>query len=46
MIVDQYANKFMELERVTPHLISTEEMLVERFQNRLQPHIHMQVACR
>ncbi|KAF5469513.1 hypothetical protein F2P56_013578, partial [Juglans regia] len=45
MTVEQYAWKFMELGRFAPHLIATEEMRAERFQEGLLPQIRRQVAC-
>ncbi|XP_041025351.1 cold shock protein 2-like [Juglans microcarpa x Juglans regia] len=45
MIVEQYAKKFMELGRFATHLIATEELRVERFQEGLRHDIRRQVAC-
>ncbi|XP_035546655.1 uncharacterized protein LOC118348672 [Juglans regia] len=45
MTVEQYARRFMELGRFAPHLIATEELRVERFQEGLRQDIRRQVAC-
>ncbi|XP_035550038.1 uncharacterized protein LOC118349468 [Juglans regia] len=44
MTVEQYARKFMDLGRFAPHLIATEELRVERFQEGLRHEICRQVA--
>ncbi|KAG6676615.1 hypothetical protein I3842_15G160600 [Carya illinoinensis] len=45
MTVEQYAQKFMELGKFAIHLIATEEMQAERFQEGLRQQIRRQVAC-
>ncbi|KAF5445020.1 hypothetical protein F2P56_034103 [Juglans regia] len=45
MTVEQYARKFIELGRFAIHLIATEELRAERFQEGLRPQIRRQVAC-
>ncbi|KAF5442051.1 hypothetical protein F2P56_036924 [Juglans regia] len=45
MTVEQYARRFMDLGRFAPHLIATEELRVERFQEGLRHDIRRQVAC-
>ncbi|XP_041020441.1 uncharacterized protein LOC121262076 [Juglans microcarpa x Juglans regia] len=44
LIVEQYAAKFMELERFAPHLIATEKMQAQKFQAGLNPRIRSYVA--
>ncbi|KAF5471234.1 hypothetical protein F2P56_011686 [Juglans regia] len=45
MTVEQYARKFIELGKFATHLIATEEMRIERFQEGLHREIRRQVAC-
>ncbi|XP_041017964.1 uncharacterized protein LOC121260188 [Juglans microcarpa x Juglans regia] len=45
MTVEQYARKFIELGKFVTHLIATEEMQIERFQEGLWLEIRRQVAC-
>ncbi|XP_041016255.1 uncharacterized protein LOC121258783 [Juglans microcarpa x Juglans regia] len=45
MTVEQYAWKFIELGKFATHLIATEEMRIERFQEGLRREIRRQVAC-
>ncbi|XP_040998156.1 uncharacterized protein LOC121244199 [Juglans microcarpa x Juglans regia] len=45
MTVEQYARKFIELGKFATHLIATEEMRIERFQEGLRREIRRQVAC-
>lgn len=44
LTVQQYAARFMELGRFGPHLIATEEMQAEKFQEGLDHKIRLQVA--
>ncbi|XP_041001627.1 uncharacterized protein LOC121247325 [Juglans microcarpa x Juglans regia] len=44
LTVEQYAAKFMELERFAPHLIATKKMQAQKFQSGLQPRIRSYVA--
>lgn len=43
-IVEQYARKFIKFGRFARHLIATEEMRTERFQEGLRQQIRRQVA--
>ncbi|XP_035540236.1 uncharacterized protein LOC118344218 [Juglans regia] len=45
MTVEQYARRFIELGKFATHLIATEEMRIERFQEGLRREIRRQVAC-
>ncbi|KAF5458523.1 hypothetical protein F2P56_022546 [Juglans regia] len=45
MTVEQYARRFIELGKFSTHLIATEEMRIERFQEGLRREIRRQVAC-
>ncbi|XP_041017940.1 uncharacterized protein LOC121260163 [Juglans microcarpa x Juglans regia] len=45
MTVQQYARKFIELGKFATHLIATEEMRMERFQEGLRREIRIHVAC-
>ena len=44
MTMEQYARRFIELGRFAPHLIATEEMRAERFQEGLRPDIRRMVV--
>ena len=42
--VEQYARRFIELERFAPHLVATEEMRADRFQEGLRHDIRRMVV--
>ena len=42
--MEEYAAKFIELSRLAPYLVSTEDLKARKFERGLQPHIVNQIV--